>query len=135
MQPKKSFLIALIISVIGLSCWELYWRSQGKYPTLNDDKALWAMHRADVETANSDQVVIFGSSRAYFDIQLSEWKKITGQKPIQLSSTGSPPLPSFRDLVNNTNFSGTVIVGVTPGLFFSTTNPTNQFWRRIQWPI
>lgn len=132
MQPKKSFLIALIISAIGLSGWELYWRSQGKYPTLNDDKALWAMHRADIETANSDQVVIFGSSRAYFDIQLKEWEKVTGQKPIQLSSTGSSPLPSFHDLVNNTDYNGTVIVGVTPGLFFSTTYPMAEPWTRIQ---
>ena len=132
MQLKTSFLIALSISVIALTCWELYWRTQGKYPTLNDDKALWAMHRADVETATKDEVVILGSSRAYFDIQLNEWKAEIGKKPIQLASTGSSPLPIFNDIVNNTDFNGTIIVGVTPGLFFSTTFPGAFPWHRPQ---
>lgn len=132
MKLKKTFLTALIISIVGLTCWEFYWRSQGKYPTLNDDKSLWAYHRADVETATKQDVVVLGSSRAYFDIQLNEWEELTGRKPIQLSSTGSSPLPSFHDLVNNTNFNGTVIVGITPGLTFSTTYPLAEPWSRIQ---
>ena len=132
MNLKKSFLIALAISAIALTCWELYWRSQGYYPTLNDDKALWSMHRANVETATGDDVVILGSSRAYFDIQLNEWEAATGKKPIQLASTGSSPLPTFNDIVNNTDFKGTVIVGVTPGLLFSTTYPKAMPWERPQ---
>ncbi len=132
MQLKKSLIIALIISVIGITAWELFWRSQGYYPTLNDDKALWSMHRAKVEKATKDDVVILGSSRAYFDIQLKEWETETGKKPIQLASTGSSPLPTFNDIVNNTNFKGTVIVGVTPGLLFSTTYPKAMPWERPQ---
>lgn len=132
MNLKKSFLIALVISTIGLTCWELYWRSQGYYPTLNDEKALWSMHRAKVEKATGADVVILGSSRAYFDIQLNEWKAETGKKPIQLASTGSSPLPTFNDIVNNTDFAGTVIVGVTPGLLFSTTYPKAMPWERPQ---
>ncbi|TJY32836.1 hypothetical protein [Pontimicrobium aquaticum] len=132
MKLKQSFLIALTLIIIALTSWELYWRSQGKYPNLNDDKALWAMHRANVETASKDDVIIFGSSRAYFDIQIDEWEKATGKKPIQLASPGSSPLPSFHDLVNNTSFNGTVILGVTPGLFFSTTYPGADPWSRIQ---
>ena len=132
MNLKKSFLIALAISAIALTCWELYWRSQGYYPTLNDDKALWSMHRANVETATGDDVVILGSSRAYFDIQLNEWEAATGKKPIQLASPGSSPLPTFNDIVNNTDFKGTVIVGVTPGLLFSTTYPKAMPWERPQ---
>ncbi len=132
MNLKKSLIITLVISVIGISTWELYWRSQGYYPTLNDEKALWSMHRANVEKATRDDVVILGSSRAYFDIQLNEWEAETGQKPIQLASTGSSPLPIFNDIVNNTDFKGTVIVGVTPGLLFSTTYPKAMPWERPQ---
>jgi len=121
MNLKKSLIIAFAISIICIISWEMYWRSQGYYPTLNDEKALWSMHRANVEKATRDDVVILGSSRAYFDIQLNEWEAVTGQKPIQLASTGSSPLPIFNDIVNNTDFKGTFIVGVTPGLLFSTT--------------
>lgn len=132
MNLKKSFAIAVILSFTSITAWELYWRSQGKYPNLNDDKALWATHRAYVETANQDDYIILGSSRAYFDIQIETFENATGKKPIQLSSTGSSPLPSFHDIVNNTNFKGTVIMGVTPGLFFSTTYPEAPPWIRIQ---
>ena len=76
------------------------------------------MHRANVETATGDDVVILGSSRAYFDIQLNEWEAATGKKPIQLASTGSSPLPTFNDIVNNTDFKGTVIVGVRLAYYF-----------------
>jgi len=132
MNLKQSLLIAFIISILSISTWELYWRNKGYYPTINDDKPLWAMHRADVETATQDDYIILGSSRAYFDIQIKEFEKATGKKPIQLSSTGSSPLPSFHDIVNNTAFSGTVIMGVTPGLLFSTTSPEASSWKRIQ---
>ena len=132
MNLKRTLIIALILSLVGLASWEMYWRSQGYYPTLNDEKALWAIHRAKVENTSPNDVIFLGSSRAFFDIQLKEWKVVTGNTPIQLSSTGSSPLPTFHDIVNNTNFNGTVIVGVTPGLFFSTTYPEAFPWKRPQ---
>jgi hypothetical protein len=69
-----------------------------------------------------------GSSRTLFDIQLDNWENQTGKRPIQLAVEGSSPLPVFHDIVENTNYSGTVIVGVTPGLFFSTTFPKANSW-------
>lgn len=132
MNLKQSLLIAVILSIIGLVAWEMYWRSKDYYPTLNDENALWAMHRADVETATKDDYIILGSSRAFFDVQLEEFKNETGKAPIQLALTGSSPLPTFHDIVNNTNFNGTVIIGVTPGLFFSTTFPGASPWNRPQ---
>lgn len=132
MNLKKSFLIGLILFLIGIASWEMYWRSQGFYPTVNDEKALWAKERSRLEKATKEDVVIIGSSRIYFDIQKPAWEKEYGIKPIQLASTGSSPLPSFHDIVQNTNFNGTVIVGITPGLFFSTTYPKAFPWHRIQ---
>lgn len=132
MKLKQSLITALTLCIIGVFTWENYWRSQGYFPTLNDNKALWALARSHVEDATEDDVVILGSSRAYFDIQQNEWQEITGKKPIQLASTGSSPLPTFHDIVNNTNFHGTVIIGVTPGLFFSTTYPFAMPWERPQ---
>ncbi len=112
--------------------WEAYWRSQGKTPDLDDDKNLWAVQRAKVDDASDKDVVLLGSSRVLFDIQLNEWEKETGVRPIQLACAGSSPLPTFHDIVNNTDFTGTVIVGVTPGLFFSTTYPQASPMSRAQ---
>jgi hypothetical protein len=132
MQLKQSLLIAAVICSLSVLAWEVYWRSQGYYPTLNDEKSLWGVTRAKVEDATKEDVIVLGSSRAYFDIQVDEWEIITGKKPIQLSSTGSSPLPTFHDIVNNTNFTGTILIGVTPGLFFSTTYPKASPWSRPQ---
>ena len=132
MKLKQSLFITITLSIVIIIAWEAYWRSQGYYPTLNDEKALWAKERAKVEKATKNDIILIGSSRTYFDIQKKVWEKETGIKPIQLASTGSSPLPAFHDIVENTNFKGTVIVGVTPGLLFSTTFPMAPPWNRIQ---
>ena len=132
MNLKKTLIIAVLLSAIILGSWEIYWRSQGVVPGLEDDKELWALQRAKVETATDKDVVLVGSSRVLFDMQLNEWEALTGHRPIQLASAGTTPLPAFHDIVRNTNYNGTVVVGVTPGLFFSTTYPMAPPWIRIQ---
>ena len=131
MYLKQSLIIAFTLSVISLGAWEMYWRTQGFYPTIDDNKELWATQRARAEKATNEDVLLMGSSRVLFDIQLDEWEKETGKRPIQLACVGSSPLPVFHDIVEKTNFKGTVLIGVTPGLFFSTTFPKAQPW---EWP-
>lgn len=132
MQLKKSLLVAIVVGLLSITIWEFYWRFQGFEVTIPDDKALWAIQRGKVNSATKDDVVLLGSSRVIFDFQLETWKQKTGILPIQLASTGASPLPSFRDIVEKTSFSGTAIVGVTPGLFFSTTYPMAPPIDRIQ---
>ena len=132
MNLKKSTYIAIALCIIGIGLWELYVRSQGFKPDLDENNALWAVQRAKLETASKTDIVLIGSSRVLFDIQLDEWENETGIRPVQLASPGSTPLPLFHDIVNNTEFAGTVIVGVTPGLFFSTTYPEAFPWKRPQ---
>jgi len=131
MHLKQSLIIAVTLVIISVTAWELFWRSQGVYPTLDDNEALWANQRARVEKATNNDILLMGSSRVLFDMQLDQWQEQTGIRPIQLASVGSSPLPIFHDVVENTKFNGTILVGVTPGLFFSTTNPDAQPW---QWP-
>ncbi|MCB0382171.1 MAG: hypothetical protein KDD05_02360 [Psychroserpens sp.] len=132
MNLKQSMLIAIALSLLSLIAWEFYWRAQGKIPDIDDNKDLWAVQRAKVKTLSDDDVILMGSSRVLFDIQLEQWRKETGIRPIQLASAGASPLPIFHDIVNNTDFTGTIIVGVTPGLFFSTTFPEAGPWKRAQ---
>ena len=132
MKLKQTLLLAILFSIVGISAWEAYWRSKGYYPTLSDEKALWAKERAKLENANKTDVVIIGSSRAYFDIQKEVWRQDGRSIQLKLASTGSTPLPALHDIVENTDFNGTVIVGVTPRLLFSTTFPKAFPWHRIQ---
>ena len=130
MNLKQSIIIAAALCFISVMAWELYWRSQGYFPDMDDDKYLWADVRAKVDTATEDDVVLMGSSRVLFNIQVHRWEALTGIRPIQLANAGSTPLPTFHDIVENTDFKGTVIVGVTPPLFFSTTFDKAPPWAR-----
>ncbi len=132
MQLKTSLLLAFVLALLALVSWEVYLRSQGRVPDLSDDKNLWARERAKVDQLGREDVILTGSSRVLFDVQIYEWEKLTGRQPLQLASPGSSPLPIFRDLVRNTDFTGTIVVGVTEGLFFSTTFPEARPWSRPQ---
>jgi len=132
MHLKKTFIIAIILGLSGLTFWEIYWRSKDYQPNIDDNKDLWAVQRAKVNKASNDAVVLLGSSRVLFDIQLNEWEQESGIRPIQLASAGASPLPIFSDIVNNSEFKGTIVVGVTPPLFFSTTFPLADPWKRAQ---
>lgn len=132
MNLKLSFLIALIASGLLLTSWEAHWRNQGIQPEYEDTKALWAVQRAKVESLGPDDVVLTGSSRVLFDVQVHVWEEQTGRQPIQLASAGSNPIPAFHDLVEHSDYIGTVVVGVTPGLFFASTDPKDFGWNRMQ---
>ncbi|RIA08876.1 hypothetical protein OE09_0700 [Flavobacteriaceae bacterium MAR_2010_72] len=110
--------IAIGFAVISLTTWELYCRSKQYQVAPNDDKYLWAHHRAKVDDLEKDDIVIIGSSRVMFNFQLDEWEKIQGRKPVNIAAAGSTVLPVLEDIVENSSFSGTLIVGVTPPLYW-----------------
>lgn len=122
----------MLIALIGVIAWELYWRSNEFYPTIEDNDALWAAQRSRVDSPKPSDVIFIGSSRIHFDLQLDKWNLYTGLTSIMLAQPGSSPLPIFKDLVENTDYAGTIIVGVTPGLFFSTTYPEARPWKWAQ---
>jgi hypothetical protein len=53
------------------------------------------------------------------NVQLDVWERLDGRRPIQLSIEGTSPVPVLEDLAADTAFRGRLLVGVTPGLFFS----------------
>ena len=71
MQLKQTLIIALALSIISITTWEFFLRSEGVITSLDDNEALWAMQRGRVETATSTEVLLMGSSRVLFDIQLN----------------------------------------------------------------
>ena len=75
--------------------------------------------RERIDRGEGDATVLIGSSRLLFDVQLPVWERITGKRPIQLALEGSSPMMFLEDLADDPDFTGTLVVGVTPGLFFS----------------
>src|SRR5204863_7217271 len=111
--------IAVVISIVVIAvttAWELYCRSLGYGPTLNDNEDLWTMARRRVQP---ESIVVVGDSRAWFDVDLDEFQKGLGKRPIQLAMAGSTAWPVLDDLAKDESFHGTIICGFVPGLFFA----------------
>lgn len=129
MNLKKSLTIAIILGIVLIGSWEYYVRTQGYASEIDDNKALWAIQRGKVDKLTSNDVILLGSSRVHYDIQLNEWEGATGIRPIMLASDGTTPTPIFKEIVDNTEFNGTVLIGVSPVLFFN--QPGKGFmWNR-----
>ena len=134
MNLKKSLIFAITISFIGLIIWEFYWRTKSEYYTayLEDDRNLWSEQRAKVDDLTSEDVILLGASRTGYNFNTHIWEEIQGVKPIHLSANGKPPGPFLEDIVNNTNFNGTIVMGIVPIMVFGFPNSqrrvTAQQW-------
>jgi len=113
------WLLALLVFAGTLLGWELYWRGQGFETGYRNSEGLWAIQRRRVDQGEGDALVLLGSSRVLFDVQLPVWERLTGERPIQLALEGTSPLAALEDLAADEDFHGRVLVGVSPDLFFS----------------
>lgn len=115
---KPASTLMLVLVVLATAGWEVHWRSKSYDPGYVNSYGLWAIQRREVSRLGNPMVIL-GSSRAFFDINLDLFEEAYGERPIQLALEGTSPRPFLTDLANDSSFSGTVIIGVTPGLFFS----------------
>ncbi|PZR73209.1 MAG: hypothetical protein DLM52_11465 [Chthoniobacterales bacterium] len=110
-------IVAAIVAVfIAVTAWEVYCRSLGYEPTLNDTADLWAEARRRVQP---ESIVIIGDSRAWFDSDLDELERGLGKRPVQLAQAGSCGYPVLEDLVKDEHFHGTIICSIVPRIYFA----------------
>ncbi|MDB6163588.1 MAG: hypothetical protein JWL98_1020 [Xanthomonadaceae bacterium] len=119
-QPWGRILVAmLVMTVLLLAGWELYWRGYGATPGYRNSNGAWAEQRRRIDGSEGNRTVLIGSSRVLFDVQLPVWERIAGERPIQLAIEGTSSVPVLEDLAADPNFTGHLLVGVAPELFFS----------------
>jgi len=109
----------LILAAVLLGAWEWHWRSWGAQPAAVDSNGLWASQRRRIDQGEGGRTVLLGSSRTLFDIDLDTWERLSGERPIQLALPGTSPLRFLEDLAQDSHFTGRVLVGVAPDLYFS----------------
>lgn len=104
MHLKKSLVISILPIITSLIIWENYWRIKQEYYKvyLEDSKYLWAQARAKLEKALSNKLILIGSSRSGYNINLHVWKEIQDTKPINLSTNGKSPEPFLKYNILNT---------------------------------
>ena len=117
--PWRGVLLTVaLLSVVATTAWEVRARRAGYAPTLNDTADLWAEARGQVRP---DSLVLLGTSRMLFDVDLDVLESGLGRKPIQLALVGSSPFPILADLAADENFRGTVLLDIVPAMFLAPT--------------
>lgn len=116
-KPWRGITVAVVVAVfVVVTAWEVYCRSRGYSPTLNNTTDLWAEARRKVKP---ESIVIVGDSRAWFDVDLDEIEHGLNGRPIQLAQPGSCPFPVLEDLANDETFHGTIICSILPRIYFA----------------
>ena len=116
---NRVFATALVLFVAMVAGWELYWRDFGVEPSYRNSDGQWAEQRRRIDRGDGGRTVLIGASRMLFDVQLPVWERLTGERPIQLAMEGTSPIPVLEDLAGDANFTGRLLVGVTPHVFFA----------------
>jgi hypothetical protein len=118
-QPWGRILIgALLLLAVLVAGWEAYWRAYGVRPGIANTNGLWAIQRRRIDAGEGDATVLLGDSRLYFDTRLPVWERLDGRRPIQLSFEGTSPRAALEDLAADPKFTGRVVVGISPQVFF-----------------
>jgi len=116
-RPWRGITVTVVVMLaVSTATWEIYCRSLGYGPSLNDTGDLWAEARRRVEP---ESLVIVGDSRALFDSDFDELEKGLGKRPVQLAEPGSTAFPVLANVIDDTRFHGTIICSVVPRLFFA----------------
>lgn len=108
--------LAISLSVVFLTVWELNIRSHGFAPALDDKPDLWAIN---MEKVKSNSTVFIGASRHLHNMNIYKWEELTGVRPIQLSIPTSDPREVLSYFANETKFEGVLVIGMISGMFFS----------------
>lgn len=113
-------IIAVVVALLLMLMWEMWVCSQWVTPSYRNSDGLWAQQRRLIDNTDAGEGWVFtGSSRVLFDLQLDIWQQLDGKKPLQLALEGTAPITIMENLSNDEDFTGKLIVGVAPGLFFS----------------
>ena len=116
---SRAAIVALVLAAAGVGAWEAYWRVAQQYEaSYRNSDGQWAEARRRVDAAEPNATVFIGSSRTQFDIDLDVWEEMTGVHGIQLALEGSNALPVLTHIADDEDFSGLVVVGITPPLVF-----------------
>ena len=120
-QPWGATIAGAFVLFLALMLgWEWHWRAFGSETGYyNNSDGLWARERRRIDSGEGDATVVVGSSRVLFDVRLPTWERLSGRRPIQLALEGTSALPALEDLADDPAFTGKLIVGITPGLFFT----------------
>ncbi len=118
----RVWLICVALVVVLVAGWEIKARSMqhlpGDFDGYTNFTTQWAEERSKLdEPDHGIRVLLLGSSRMLWAADLDILEQALGTRPLQLAIAGTGPALMLQNIVENTDFDGLVLVGVTPFLF------------------
>lgn len=111
---KKIWLLGLGIVIIVLGGWELFWRTRGFQPTIQDDWGIWAKIRHEAVNQGNHAVILVGASRIQAGLHPDIFERLTGTHPLVLAIDGSHPIPVLENLAEDNRITGKIICSFIP---------------------
>jgi len=113
----RGFLLFLAVVIV----FEAFWRAQGFTPQIKNDYDLWKQTLVEALETDSKAVVLIGASRVMQGVHMATLNAALpeGYHAYQLATSGASPLPTLGLLANHTQFSGTVLIDVTPRILYA----------------
>ncbi len=117
---KSMFYSVAFVSLFFIA-YELYIRSKGFVVAYDDDNGeLYADLKRKIYLPKDEATVFLGTSKMKFDLCTDTWRELTNEIPIMLANVGSSPTMTLKDLSEDENFKGKILLDVNEGLFFNT---------------
>jgi len=110
----RTWVVAAVLVFMFLGSWEAFWRMRGFFPSLSDDRDVWAFYRRKASQKGEQAMVLAGSSRIQLGLHPDVFENITGVRPVNLYIDGSSPLPILEHLAQDERFKGNVICSLIP---------------------
>ena len=140
----RTWVLAMFLAAVVLGLWELHLRTHGHQPSVTDDMLLWAVHRRRVyPDADKQTVVVLGASRASYDFVPEVFEKhCPACRVVDLALPGGgSPVAVLRDLAEDPQFRGVVLVDLFPSYALRSARESQQAYvtyyhglAEEQWP-
>jgi hypothetical protein len=102
--------LAALLVLLPFGAFEWVARAHGFRPALTDTPDLWAYQRMQLRPHDARAVVVFGSSKAQLGINLDEFERACGTRPIQLAIDGTSAHAFLEQLARDEAFTGLALV-------------------------
>ncbi|PIE44728.1 MAG: hypothetical protein CSA45_05520 [Gammaproteobacteria bacterium] len=108
------FLVLIICSGSIFFC-EYKIRKNGYIPSITDSVQLWVNERQKASRLGSKALILVGGSRVQLGIDLKTLDQMTPLTPVQLSINANLSYPVFKNLAEDPDITGTLIVALYEG--------------------
>lgn len=112
---RVTLVIAAVTAILMFVMVESFWRYQGAAPNYVDDPRRWSYFRDKVESlTGANATILVGASRIQLGWSFDIFRLMIPETPIvQLAIDDAHPFAVLRDLSENTDFRGVLIVALT----------------------